>query len=272
MDNRVRAGLRPGRGCTTTPSTRSSGCSRASSPSSSGRARHEGARASSPSLPRGVAHTFANRGDAPARTLIVCTPAGFERHFARIAADAGGRRRRPRGRCAPVPPVTTVGPQIGREARREREADASKLALQLAIILTGALVVRPSVQALIDRSADGRPLGAARWELTVAGAANLSFAARRRRPGRLQAGRPRSPRRGSGAARGPTSFRAARGLGPHTPTTTQEIRRWPRSSFRSSCRWTACSRTRAAPRAGTAAAGRSSTTAAPRATSSSSTR
>jgi hypothetical protein len=53
---------------------------------------------------------------------------------------------------------------------------AGKLALQLAIILTGALVVRPSVQALIDRSADGRPLGSARWELSVAGAANLTFA------------------------------------------------------------------------------------------------
>jgi hypothetical protein len=51
-----------------------------------------------------------------------------------------------------------------------------KLALQLAIILTGALVVRPSVQALIDRSAAGEPLGAARWELSVAGAANLTFA------------------------------------------------------------------------------------------------
>jgi hypothetical protein len=53
---------------------------------------------------------------------------------------------------------------------------ASKLALQLAIIVIGALVVRPSVQALIDRAADGRPLGAARWELAIAGAANLTFA------------------------------------------------------------------------------------------------
>lgn len=52
-----------------------------------------------------------------------------------------------------------------------------KLALQLAIILTGALVVGPSVQALIDSSAAGRPLGADRWELSVAGAANLIFAA-----------------------------------------------------------------------------------------------
>lgn len=53
---------------------------------------------------------------------------------------------------------------------------AGKLALQLAIIATGALVVGPSVQALVDASAAGRPLGAARWELSVAGAANLIFA------------------------------------------------------------------------------------------------
>lgn len=53
----------------------------------------------------------------------------------------------------------------------------SKLALQLAIILTGGLVVRPTVQALIDRTAEGGPLGAARWELTIAGAANLTCAA-----------------------------------------------------------------------------------------------
>ncbi len=51
-----------------------------------------------------------------------------------------------------------------------------KLALQLAIILTGALVVRPTVQALIDRTDAGAALGAARWELTLAGVANLAFA------------------------------------------------------------------------------------------------
>jgi hypothetical protein len=54
---------------------------------------------------------------------------------------------------------------------------AGKLALQLAIIINGALIVGPSVQALVDRTAAGRPLGAARWELSVAGAANLIFAA-----------------------------------------------------------------------------------------------
>src|SRR4029079_13391495 len=40
--------------------------------------------------PRGVPHTFANRGDAPARYLIACTPAGFERYFARLAGEPQG--------------------------------------------------------------------------------------------------------------------------------------------------------------------------------------
>jgi mannose-6-phosphate isomerase-like protein (cupin superfamily) len=65
--------------------------------------------------PRGVHHTFANRGEADARTLIVCTPAGFERHFARIAADQAGVDA-PEWALAPIPQVTTVGPQIGCEA------------------------------------------------------------------------------------------------------------------------------------------------------------
>jgi mannose-6-phosphate isomerase-like protein (cupin superfamily) len=65
--------------------------------------------------PRGVHHTFANRGDAAARTLIVCTPAGFERYFARIAADQAGVGA-PEWALAPIPQVTTVGPQIGHEA------------------------------------------------------------------------------------------------------------------------------------------------------------
>ena len=35
-------------------------------------------------------HTLANLGDAPARYLLLCTPAGFERYFARLAAEAAG--------------------------------------------------------------------------------------------------------------------------------------------------------------------------------------
>jgi quercetin dioxygenase-like cupin family protein len=66
--------------------------------------------------PRGVHHTFANHGDAEARTLIACTPAGFERYFARIAADQAGVAV-PDWALQPTPPVTTVGPQIDRESR-----------------------------------------------------------------------------------------------------------------------------------------------------------
>ena len=40
--------------------------------------------------PRGAHHTFANHSGAEARQLIVCTPAGFERYFARIAAEQQG--------------------------------------------------------------------------------------------------------------------------------------------------------------------------------------
>ena len=40
--------------------------------------------------PRNVAHTFANLSGAEARRLIVCTPAGFERYFARMVAEGAG--------------------------------------------------------------------------------------------------------------------------------------------------------------------------------------
>jgi quercetin dioxygenase-like cupin family protein len=37
------------------------------------------------SVPRGIAHAFANRGDFPARMLLVATPPGHERYFAELA-------------------------------------------------------------------------------------------------------------------------------------------------------------------------------------------
>jgi quercetin dioxygenase-like cupin family protein len=43
--------------------------------------------------PRGVPHTYANHSGADARALIVCTPAGFERYFARMAAQPRGSTR-----------------------------------------------------------------------------------------------------------------------------------------------------------------------------------
>ena len=62
--------------------------------------------------PRGVPHTFTNRDGGPGRQLIICTEAGFERHFARIAAKQAGVEP-PAWAQQPSPPVTRVGPQIG---------------------------------------------------------------------------------------------------------------------------------------------------------------
>jgi quercetin dioxygenase-like cupin family protein len=61
--------------------------------------------------PRNVVHALANHSDAPARYLLICTPAGFERHWAREAAEAAGAEA-PRWALAPIPEVSVVGPQI----------------------------------------------------------------------------------------------------------------------------------------------------------------
>src|SRR3954470_16897834 len=60
---------------------------------------------------RNVAHALANHSDAPARYLLLRTPAGFERHWARIAAEAAGIEP-PQWALRLVPEVTIVGPQI----------------------------------------------------------------------------------------------------------------------------------------------------------------
>ncbi len=61
--------------------------------------------------PRGVVHTLANHSDAPARYLLLCTPAGFERHFARLGAKWTGEDP-PAWAMQPIPPTTTVGPPM----------------------------------------------------------------------------------------------------------------------------------------------------------------
>jgi hypothetical protein len=61
--------------------------------------------------PRGVPHTFAKLSDAPARQLIICTPAGFERYFARMAAERE-RTQPPAWAAGPIPHIVTVGPPI----------------------------------------------------------------------------------------------------------------------------------------------------------------
>ncbi len=61
--------------------------------------------------PRGIPHTYANLSGAPARGLIVITPAGFERYFARMAAERSGREP-PEWARGPVPEVETLGPPL----------------------------------------------------------------------------------------------------------------------------------------------------------------
>jgi quercetin dioxygenase-like cupin family protein len=65
--------------------------------------------------PRNVPHALANHSDAAARYLLMCTPAGFERHWARMAADAAGVEP-PQWALQPIPEVTVVGPQIAAQA------------------------------------------------------------------------------------------------------------------------------------------------------------
>lgn len=65
--------------------------------------------------PRDVPHTYANHSDAPARALIVCTPAGFERYFARMRAEREGVEP-PAWALHDIPEVVRVGPQIGEDA------------------------------------------------------------------------------------------------------------------------------------------------------------
>jgi quercetin dioxygenase-like cupin family protein len=64
--------------------------------------------------PRNVPHTFANLSGADARTLIVCTPAGFERYFDRMAAERAGVKP-PASALEPYPETIIVGPRIGEQ-------------------------------------------------------------------------------------------------------------------------------------------------------------
>jgi len=67
--------------------------------------------------PRGVPHTYANLSDAPARALLVITPAGFERYFDRIAARISGTEPPPEA-AKTIPEVATVGPPLRDEQTR----------------------------------------------------------------------------------------------------------------------------------------------------------
>jgi quercetin dioxygenase-like cupin family protein len=62
--------------------------------------------------PGGAVHTFANLSDREARYLLLCTPAGFERYFDRLAAEFAGVEPPPEA-AGPVPETVVVGPRIG---------------------------------------------------------------------------------------------------------------------------------------------------------------
>ena len=61
--------------------------------------------------PRNAVHTLANHGVVPARYLLTCAPSGFERQWARAAAEAAGVPV-PAWATGPVPEVSVVGPPM----------------------------------------------------------------------------------------------------------------------------------------------------------------
>lgn len=61
--------------------------------------------------PRNTAHALANHSDTDARYLLICTPAGFERHWALVASDAAGTEP-PLWANQPSPEITVLGPPI----------------------------------------------------------------------------------------------------------------------------------------------------------------
>jgi quercetin dioxygenase-like cupin family protein len=63
---------------------------------------------------RGTPHTLANPTAVPARYLLVITPAGFEREFARRRAHEAGVEP-PKWAQQPLPEVTYLGPRIGEQ-------------------------------------------------------------------------------------------------------------------------------------------------------------
>jgi len=69
--------------------------------------------------PRGVPHTFANLSGTEARTLIICTPAGFERYFDRLAAKQAGSEP-PASALKPYPETIVVGPRIGERGSEDK--------------------------------------------------------------------------------------------------------------------------------------------------------
>ena len=97
--------------------------------------------------PRGVPHTFANQSGADARQVIVITPAGFERYFDRIAAEAAGIDPPPSAALG-WPEVVKDGPQIGDRRPAPRPASAeSRSAYAAAATARGTFATRVLVRS-----------------------------------------------------------------------------------------------------------------------------
>jgi hypothetical protein len=58
--------------------------------------------------------TYANLSGKEARVLLLCTSAGFERYFDRLAAEYVGLE--PPEPSGPIPEARVVGPRIGADA------------------------------------------------------------------------------------------------------------------------------------------------------------
>jgi mannose-6-phosphate isomerase-like protein (cupin superfamily) len=74
-------------------------------------------------VPRGTPHTFANLSGHPARTLVLCAPAGFESHFDRLLASAVGSAP-PAERSPAELGTRTVGTTIAEAAVNSRSPEA----------------------------------------------------------------------------------------------------------------------------------------------------
>jgi quercetin dioxygenase-like cupin family protein len=68
--------------------------------------------------PRGAVHTLANRSERPARYLLICTPAGFERTLARRAAERASEDP-PGWALGETPDVEILGPPIDLDPTEE---------------------------------------------------------------------------------------------------------------------------------------------------------
>src|SRR4051794_23250706 len=103
---------------------------------------------------RNVAHALANHSDAPARYLLLRTPAGFERHWARIAAEAAGIEP-PQWALRPIAEVTIVGPQIAPQKRGRSGRPTTAGQPRIGGLQTGAH--RATIVAASPRAPRGGP-------------------------------------------------------------------------------------------------------------------